>query len=84
MSPSQKCNVSTGGRLSQWSTFFYHKSGTYEQHMIVSHYDIPRGGCVELERRPQHSVKQMSLSQRDVAGLVMKVLGMSTNDSSSP
>jgi hypothetical protein len=47
LSPSEECNVSTSGRLAQWSIFICLKYGTYIQHLIVSHYDIPGGGCVE-------------------------------------
>jgi hypothetical protein len=45
----------------------------------VSHYDRPWGGCVEWEWSPQHSLKHMSRSQMVDAGLVVKLLGLSTS-----
>jgi hypothetical protein len=53
------------------------------QHLIVSHYDRPWGGRAEKERRPPHSLKHLCRSQRVVAGLVVKVLGMSTSIASN-
>jgi hypothetical protein len=51
--------------------------------MIVSHYDRPRGGRVECELCPQHSLKNISRSQRVVVGQVMKSLGLSTRFASN-
>jgi hypothetical protein len=49
----------------------------------MSHYDSPRGGRAERERRPPHSLKHLSQSQRVVVGLIVRVLGLSTSAASN-
>jgi hypothetical protein len=49
----------------------------------VSHYDRPQVAVLSENECPQHSLKHLSRSQRDVAGLVVKVLKMSTSTASN-